>query len=253
MKFLFVEGQHHAVDDIALELGHQEHTVIRGVLQDNAKTLIRAHEPDVVLLIAIPFQDWHIQLLRELQGWEQPPWCLALTRPEQDVIVPLLRAGADAYCSDASTPSICAEQVLALARRATQRVVSERLHEVVRVRDLVVDFARYEVTFLGTPLAMTPAEFRILGFLVQRAGRVVSATTLFREALGYDVPPQQARDILKVHIRRIRKKIREVGGTTDYVCNIRGFGYLLERRTRERALASDDEDFETEEEATASS
>jgi DNA-binding response OmpR family regulator len=101
----------------------------------------------------------------------------------------------------------------------------------VTIRELTVDNARYQVAYAGTRLALTPAEFRILASLARRPGRVVPTETLSGEALGSPPGVRQAKDVLRVHVRRIRNKIREAGGSTDYIWNIRGVGYMLERRT----------------------
>lgn len=232
MKVLIIEGSPEATDDVEAALKKAKHRVVRGLDRENATSLIHKHDARVVVLVALPFQGWHLQLLHDLRTWQPPPFSLAITGSEPSDTAALLEAGADAACVHPLAEGVCAAQVLALGRRAEAEVAAIPVPDSVQVRDLTVDFTRFHVSFGGTSLAVTPAEFRILGTLAQRAGRVVPTNVLFREALGYDAAAQQAKDILKVHIRRLRNKIREAGGADDYVCNVRGFGYLLERRAR---------------------
>ena len=250
MKVLIIEGPPEATDAVEAALSKAEYETVRGLDRDNATSLIHKHDAQLIVLVALPFQGWHLQLLRELRTWQPPPFSLAVTGSEPSDIVALLEAGADASFSYPLASGVCAAQVLALARRAEAAVAALPIPDVVNVRDLSIDFTRYQISLSGAPIAVTPAEFRILATLAQRAGKVVPTNVLFREALGYDASSQQSKDILKVHVRRIRNKIREAGGAADYVCNIRGFGYLLERRARSPQPFEPEPDDEDAEEAS---
>lgn len=134
-----------------------------------------------------------------------------------------------------------AAAVVAFARRLAELVETATAvatpHRVT-VRNVTVDFERCEVTVEGGPVALTPTEFRILAYLAGRPGRVVSHAELFREVHGYEAGEQEAKDILKVHIWRLRNKLNAAGAEPNLIVNVRGFGYLLERRgQRVRARA----------------
>jgi DNA-binding response OmpR family regulator len=106
---------------------------------------------------------------------------------------------------------------------------------VITIRDLAIDLGRREVRARDKQLALTPTEFRILAHLAKRPGRVVSHGEIFSEVHGYAVTDNEAKDILKVHIWRLRSKLAEAMPGPSPIVNVRGFGYLLERRTaRER-------------------
>ena len=248
MKVLVVEGDARATQEVVTALERSAQEVVRGLNRDDAKQLIHTHDGQLVVLVAVPFQSWQLQLLRELRGWDRPPYTLVTALENADLIA-LLEAGADVACLHPAPEGLLDAHLRAFVRRKDQSAQEVAVPEVIQIRDLSIDNARYEVRFAMTQLPVTPAEFRILAALGRRPGKVVPTSALFREALGYDVSPQQAKDILKVHVRRIRNKIREAGGSTDYIWNIRGFGYLLERRshTRGELLGS----VEDEEEATA--
>lgn len=233
MKVLVVEGDARATEDAVAALERTGQEIVRGLMRDDAKQTIHAHDGQFVALVAVPFQSWQLQILRDLRGWEHPPYCLTAAMEDADLVA-LLEAGADAGCLYPLSDGLFEAQIRAMVRRADKTAGEPLVPEVIRIRDLLIDNARYEVRFTDAPLPVTPAEFRILAALGRRPGKVVPTTTLFREALGYDVSAQQAKDILKVHVRRIRNKIRDAGGSTDYIWNIRGFGYLLERRSQQR-------------------
>ena len=73
----------------------------------------------------------------------------------------------------------------------------------------------------------------------------MSHTELFQQAHGYEVSGQEAKDILKVHIWRLRNKLIAAGPDCDIIRNVRGFGYLVDRR------ASRGQDDETDADADA--
>jgi DNA-binding response OmpR family regulator len=126
-----------------------------------------------------------------------------------------------------------AAAVVALTRRLTellQAAASPAAPHRVAVRNLTVDFERCEVAVEGQAVALTPTEFRILAYLAGRPGRVVSHAELFREVHGYEAGEQEAKDILKVHIWRLRNKLNAAGAEPNLIVNVRGFGYMLERR-----------------------
>jgi DNA-binding response OmpR family regulator len=232
MKVLIIEGPPEETDAVEAALNRPEYELVRGLVRETATSLIHKHDAHLIVLVALPFQGWHLQLLRDLRTWQSPPYSLAIAGSDPSDSIALLEAGADACCAYPLEAGVCAAQLLALERRARAGIESAPAPDTVRVRDLTIDFTRFHVTLGGAQLLLTPAEFRILSTLARRAGKVVPASVIFREALNYDASSQQSKDILKVHVRRIRNKIREAGGADDYLCNVRGFGYLLERRAQ---------------------
>ena len=230
MRVLVIDGRPGPTEDIARRLAAADHEVIRSPHRESAKETIFAYEPQVVVVVAVPFQGWHLELLSELQGWEHTPYTVAIAAPEVSSLIGLLEAGADVCCDYPSPAGYLEAQVLAVGRRSALARAEQPIPEIVTIRELTVDNARYQVAFAGARLALTPAEFRILASLARRPGRVVPTETLSTEALGSAPGPRQAKDVLRVHVRRIRNKIHEAGGTADYIWNIRGVGYMLERR-----------------------
>lgn len=105
---------------------------------------------------------------------------------------------------------------------------------VARIRDLAVDLDRCEASIGQNRLNLTPTEFRLLALLARHAGRVLSAQRLMSEAQDYALPEAEARAIVKVHLRRLRAKMKPLEGESPYIITVRGFGYMLERRAAPR-------------------
>jgi two-component system OmpR family response regulator len=90
---------------------------------------------------------------------------------------------------------------------------------------LAVDATRRMVTISGQELATTPTEYRLLSILLERADEVVSVSQMVEAVWGhYDSSLEES---LRVHLRRLRAKLRVTGGRSPELIAVRGFGYRL--------------------------
>ncbi len=143
--------------------------------------------------------------------------------PQLPVIVPLATppiAGAEAPLGDV-------ERLHSLVAQA-QTLLTQRNGEVLRVGDLTIDVASKRVTFCGQHVALPPIQFRLLAYLVQHAGRVIGAQELLKAVWGYEGDEAEARELVKVHVRQIRRRLGLEGQHAAYVQSVRGFGYLVD-------------------------
>jgi two-component system KDP operon response regulator KdpE len=106
------------------------------------------------------------------------------------------------------------------------------------VGDIQIDKGKHQVTYRGQPVELTPTEFRLLECLVGRAGEVCTPQDLVRCAQGYDTDAWGARSIVRVHIRRLRRKLEPDPENPRYILNVRGVGYLF-ASSPEQALQAD--------------
>jgi DNA-binding response OmpR family regulator len=101
------------------------------------------------------------------------------------------------------------------------------LPRFLKSRDLVLDRERQVVVAKGSPLDLTPTEFRLLVCLMDSANHTLSFPDMVRHALGYECSDQEARRALKTHLWRLRKKLRSTIGDDSCIVNIRGRGYMF--------------------------
>jgi DNA-binding response OmpR family regulator len=97
----------------------------------------------------------------------------------------------------------------------------------IEVRDVMVDLQKHVAMLQGRPLDLTPTEFKILVCLMETPDQVWSPRELVRNAQGYETDAWGARAIIRVHIRRLRKKIEREPSDPSYILNVRGVGYLF--------------------------
>jgi DNA-binding response OmpR family regulator len=103
--------------------------------------------------------------------------------------------------------------------------------------DLELDPAMHLAWWAGTPLSITPTEFKVLVTLVLAKGAVVSKSDLQSQLWGTKSALDDKR--LEAHVRRLRNKLRALN-RTPFVLTVRGQGYrLADRRVSRRAVAVD--------------
>jgi two-component system phosphate regulon response regulator PhoB len=134
-----------------------------------------------------------------------------------------LELGADDYITKPFSPRELVLRVKSVVRRASS---PGQVEETLKLGEIRVDRARYEVLVKGKPVDFTATEFKLLTLLMERRGRVQSRDTLLNDVWGYEsVIDTRTVD---THIRRLREKL---GKSADCIETIRGFGYRITEPT----------------------
>ncbi len=94
--------------------------------------------------------------------------------------------------------------------------------EVLKIDDLVIDIAGYEVRIAGRRIELTHQEFELLRYLAQHRGRVFTREALLERAWGYRYAG--GTRTVDIHVRRVRAKLGEMGSWIETVRNV---GYKL--------------------------
>ena len=76
----------------------------------------------------------------------------------------------------------------------------------------------------GQEITLQPREFRLLEYLMARAGQVVTRTMLLEGVWDLHFDPQT--NVIDVHISRLRSKI-EIKSDTPIISTVRGRGYMI--------------------------
>ena len=111
----------------------------------------------------------------------------------------------------------------------------------IRVGRLTIDPTRKEVVFAARRVPLPPIQFRLLLYLALNAGRVVDQRELVREIWGYAGAEAEARELIKTHVRLIRRKLGWADETNNYLQSVRGFGYMLSAPPRARTAKAEDQ------------
>ncbi len=131
-----------------------------------------------------------------------------------------LRAGGDDYLPKPYAFSELLARVEVLARRS----LPQEAETVYRVGDLELDRLSRKVHRGGEPIVLQPREFRLLEYLMQNAGTVVTRTMLLEKVWDYHFDPQT--NVIDVHMSPLRAKI-DKGFSRPLLHTVRGSGYVL--------------------------
>jgi len=159
------------------------------------------------------------------QGNETPVLILSALGQVDDRVKGL-RAGGDDYLAKPYAFSELLARIEALARRRPKGAPEETVY---RLGDLVLDRLSHKVTRAGEEIALQPREFRLLEYLMQNAGKVVTRTMLLEHVWDYHFDPQT--NVIDVHVSRLRAKI-DRDFDTPMLQTVRGAGYMLRDSAR---------------------
>jgi DNA-binding response OmpR family regulator len=181
------------------------------------------HPGLIVLDLMLPELDG-LALMRIIRERSAVPIVMLSARGQVADRVLGIHEGADDYLAKPFSPAELVVRVKAVLRRAKDSSRSANGHGVLEHGDLVIDLDRIEVRRNGRPLALTPAEFRLLVALVQARGRVMSRQALLDSLYGPSQGDALERTV-DVHIGRLRDKLGEAIGSPRYIATVRGMGY----------------------------
>lgn len=193
---------------------------------DGATALQRAREfrPDVVVLdLGLPVLDG-IEVCRELRRFSDC-YVIMLTarRDEVDKLVGLA-VGADDYLTKPFSPRELVARVKAMLRRPREDDV-EVAPGVLTVGPLVIDRDAREAILDGEVVALTRIEFDLLATLAANPRLVLSRRQLVDAVWG---EPWVGDDrMVDVHVRNLRRKLRDDADAPRFVRTIRGAGYRI--------------------------
>jgi two-component system OmpR family response regulator len=132
-----------------------------------------------------------------------------------------LKSGADDYLAKPYAFSELIARIEALLRRNTNNSIDK----IIQIADLKIDIENYAVIRADKKIELQPREFRILKYLIDHKGQIVTRTMLLENIWDYNFDPQT--NVVDVHISRLRSKI-DKGFQKQLIKTIRGIGYKIE-------------------------
>ena len=193
----------------------------------SALAALSQSQPDLAILdIKMPRMDG-MELLRRLRLKSNMPVIFLTSKDEEIDEVIGLRMGADDYVRKPFSQRLLVERIRAVLRRreaadvsASDRAESEK---VIKRGKLEMDPLRHSTLWDGDSVTLTVTEFLILHALAQRPGFVKSRDQLMDAA--YDDQVYVDDRTIDSHIKRIRKKFREVADDFNSIETLYGVGY----------------------------
>jgi len=179
--------------------------------------------PNLVLLdIMMPDMDGWI-VCRRIREFSQVPIIMVTARGDDKEKVEGLDIGADDYVTKPFSASELAARVRAVLRRAGTAETHQE--STFRYKDMEIDFTSHRVTVNGKELKLTATEYKMLSYICQNAGRVVTPDQLLDKVWGEEYVG--AAHLLQVNIARLRKKLGDDAKQPQYIMTRSGIGYIM--------------------------
>lgn len=225
-KILVVDDERKILSLVRAYLEREGYRVIEATDGQQALKAFQREAPDLIVLdLMLPEVDG-LEVCREIRRTSEVPIIMLTARDEDIDKLIGLELGADDYITKPFSPRELVARVRAVLRRTHPAEAPVSLPARLTVGELVLDEERFEAVCHDYPLALTPAEFRILAALARSPGRVLSRTQLLDIALGETYEGYERT--IDVHIKNLRRKLATTGAEEGCtIVTVYGIGYKL--------------------------
>ncbi len=223
-RLLVVDDEPNILELLSVSLRYAGFEVATAPTGAAAVAEARRFRPDLVVLdVMLPDLDGFgvVRRLRN-EGTHIPVLFLTARDATEDKITGLTLGGDDYV-----TKPFSLEEVLARIRAVLRRSQGQRAAGTDRARlvlgDVELDDDTHEVWKAGEPVSLSPTEFKLLRYLLQNAGRVLSKAQILDHVWHYDFAGEAG--VVESYISYLRKKI----DTTEprLLHTLRGVGYVM--------------------------
>ena len=223
-KVLIVEDDHAMA--VALRDGFSYEGFQVEVAGDGEEGLRLAHDadPDLMILDIMLPKMTGLEICKSLreEGSNLPIIMLTARGQEIDKVLGL-KLGADDYVTKPFGFAELLARVEAVLRRSHPDALAGGPADTVEFGDVTVDFARHEAQKGGRPVELSPRELRLLRFLVDHRGEVVSREQLLEAVWDYDTIPFTRT--VDTHIAKLRKKVEDDPADPAHIVTVHRVGY----------------------------
>lgn len=216
MRALVVEDDQQAAQQISDALSKHGFAVDASHDGNDAWFIGDTEEYDIAILdLGLPGRDGLSVLTDWRRGGNKMPVLVLTARDTWREKVNGLRAGADDYLIKPFEMEELLARVEALVRRSHGHASS-----VIACGSLGLDTASQRATLQGRHLDLSALEYRLLAYMINRVGQVVSKATLTEHL--YQMDFEHNSNVIEVLVNRVRKKLG-----TEHIQTRRGQGYVI--------------------------
>lgn len=203
-------------------------TVITAHDGEAGYTLITTQNPDLAILdIKMPKLDG-LSLLQKLRASLSIPILMLTSKDEDQDQITGFQYGADDYITKPFSQRLLLERVKTLLRRVQTKTLSDDTASSIKRGFLALHDDRHEVSWKGKSLSLTITEYLIIKSLTIKVGYVRSRDQLINDSYGESIYVDDR--MIDTHIKRIRKKFKDIDETFDHIETLYGVGYRFKEQ-----------------------
>ncbi|MBP6470176.1 MAG: response regulator transcription factor [Chloroflexi bacterium] len=227
-RILIVDDDKSIVKVLAAYLEQSGFQVILAYDGEMALHALRRERPDLVILdLMMPHRDgWEVtHAVRADKNLAATPIIILSARIEDTDKIVGLELGADDYITKPFNAREVVARVKALLRRVRLDQSPVAAPSVLTFGSLRLDVEQHSLMVNGSPVELTPTEFRLLAIFLANPGYTFTRDDLLEQALGYAY--EGLGRTLDTHIHNLRRKIETDPNAPICIQTVYGIGYRL--------------------------
>lgn len=223
---LVIEDEKNILDFITKTLTAHDYKAIAATTGTEALSLIASLCPDIILLdLGLPDMEG-CDIIKQVRTWSSNPIIVVSARTQEEDKVRALDLGADDYITKPfGIPELLARIRTSLRHSNKLNNDSDLYKKPYHAKDLKIDFLKRKITISGQEIHLTPIEYKIVSYLAQNSGMVMTYSTIMNSVWG----PYAESDnkILRVNMANIRRKLEANPAEPVYIFTEVGVGYRM--------------------------
>ncbi len=229
---LIIEDEKNIQAFVGKILKKQGYKVLSADCGKEGLSLIQSQCPDVILLdLGLPDMNGN-EIITKVRTWTSTPIIVISARNAEKEKVLALDQGADDYVTKPFGTSELLARIRTSLRHSNRLNTSDSLYiRPYQFEDLILDFSKGELILAGESIHLTPIEYKIVSYLAQNSGKVMTYASIISNVWG----PYADDDnkILRVNMANIRRKLEKDPAQPKYIFTEVGVGYRMREDTTE--------------------
>lgn len=224
---LIIDDEKEIANLVAIHLQNEGFQTIQAYDGQQGLDIFRKNAIDLVILdIMMPSLNGHEVLTQLRQTHQTPVIFLSAKTSDFDKISGLI-IGADDYITKPFNPLELVARVHAQLRRAFQwsQDPKSTANDTIQIQNISIRKNEWTVFVDNEKVDLTPKEFDILLLLAQSPNQVFSSEQIFEKVWKEEY--LEGANTVMVHIRTLRKILKEANRTRKLIETVWGVGYRI--------------------------
>lgn len=220
-KIIIIEDDKIIREELQSFLNKYGYKVLAPIDFENIIDFILKEKADLILLdINLPIYDGYY-ICREIRKKSEVPIIIVTSRDSDMDELMSMNIGADDFVTKPYNTQILLARIGALLKRTAGNIVS---NNILAYKDLLLNLSNASISYKDKEVELTKNEMKILSYLIENKGTIVSRETLMEYLWKSDFFVDDST--LSVNITRLRKKIETIG-IDNAIETRRGLGYIM--------------------------
>jgi len=220
-KIIIIEDEEIIREELKNFLGRYGYEVVAPTSFDNVVEFIIQENANLVLLdINLPVFDGYY-ICREVRRESDIPIIIVTSRDSDMDELMSMNLGADDFVTKPYNTQILLARISALLKRSGSTAANS---SILTYGDFQLNLSNATITYNNKEIELTKNEVKILSYLINHKGEIVSRELLMEYLWSTDYFVDDST--LTVNITRLRKKLEEIG-IENVIETRRGLGYIM--------------------------